>query len=196
MARVAKRQISRRARAPKKVARLSSCGVKRKFAPGSKFTSRTPWREKLEKQQCRKIVPVPRKMVAQLGPGKLLIPTPLDVDAEIRRSHPGELLTSRIIRTRLADKYGADTTCPLCTGIFLRIAAETAAEDEREGRPEITPYWRVVGENGELNPKFPGGVATQARRLLEEGHKITLGHGRKPRVAERAQTAVGVLVCE
>jgi hypothetical protein len=197
MARVAKRQApKRRASAPKKATRASCC-AKREFAPGTRFTSRTPWREKLEKKQARKIVPVPRKMIAQLGPGKLLIPTPLDVDEEIRRSHPGELLTARIIRARLADHFGADTTCPLCTGIFTRIAAETAAEDEREGRPDVTPYWRVVGENGELNPKFPGGVSVQARRLLEEGHKITLGHGKKPRVAERLEpTSVGILVCE
>jgi hypothetical protein len=194
MARVAKRQVAgRRTRSLK----ARACADRPKAAPGSKFASRTPWRVKLEKKQERKIVPVPRKMVAQLGPGRLLIPTPLDVDEEIRRSHVGELLTTRTIRARLADRFGADTTCPLCTGIFTRITAETAAEDEREGRADVTPYWRVVGEHGELNPKFPGGVAAQARRLLEEGHKITLGHRRKPRVSERPpETAIGILVCE
>lgn len=199
MARVAKRQVSRRApRTVKAKRRASACAGGKEFAPGSRFTSRTPWRVKLERKQERKIVPVPRKMIAQVGPGTLLIPTPMDVDEEIRRSHAGELLTTRILRARLAERFGATTACPLCTGMFMRIAAETAAEDEREGRAEITPYWRVVGENGELNPKFPGGVATQARRLLEEGHKITLGHGRKPRVAGvvAQKTAVGILVCE
>lgn len=195
MAQVAKRSLSKQPKARAHASPRKSGA--RNAAPGSRFASRTPWRVKLEKKQERKIVPVPRKMMAQLGPGMLLIPTPLDVDAEIRRSHAGELLTSRIIRARLADRFGADTTCPLCTGIFTRIAAETAAEDEREGRGDVTPYWRVVGENGELNPKFPGGVPAQARRLLEEGHKITLGHGKKPRVSERpATTTVGILVCE
>jgi hypothetical protein len=201
MARVAKRHISmRRSRPAKAKARALVCRAEHaKTAPGSKFTSRTPWRVKLEKKQERKIVAVPRKMVAQLGPGKLLIPTPLDVDEEIRRSHAGELLTTRILRARLAERFGADTTCPLCTGIFARIAAETAAEDERAGRLDVTPFWRVVGDNGELNPKFPGGVAAQAHRLLEEGHKVTLGsRGKRPRVSDRppVQTSVGVLVCE
>lgn len=199
MARVAKRQVSRRApRTAKPKRRASASTARKEFAPGSRFTSRTPWRVKLERKQERKVVPVPRKMIAQVGPGTLLIPTPMDVDDEIRRSHPGELLTTRILRARLAERFGATTACPLCTGMFARIAAETAAEDEREGRLEVTPFWRVVGENGELNPKFPGGVAAQARRLLDEGHKITLGHGKKPRVTGvvAQKTTVGILVCE
>lgn len=192
MARVAKRGISKRAVRPAKPKARAKVGSHK-----GTFTSRTPWRAKLEKPQARKIVRVPRKMVAQLGRGTLLIPTPLDVDTEIRRSHAGELLTARLLRARLAERFGADTTCPLCTGIFVRIVAETAAEDERAGMENITPYWRVVGENGELNPKFPGGVAVQGRRLLEEGHRITLGHGRRPRVeGAPEQTAVGILVCE
>jgi hypothetical protein len=192
MAQVAKRRTLKRAARPARAKVRASCG---KSAGGMR--SRTPWRVKLEKPQERKIVRVPRKMMAQLGRGTLLIPTPLDVDQEIRHTHAGELLTSRIVRARLAERFGADTTCPLCTGIFTRIAAEAAAEDERAGQESITPYWRVVGESGELNPKFPGGVAAQARRLLEEGHKITLGHGKKPRVESvRERTAVGILVCE
>lgn len=201
MARVAKRQVAKR---PVRLTKARSRPSGRQAgpqdgAPRSRFTSRTPWRVKLEKPQERRIVPISRKMVAQLGRGTMLIPKPLDVDEEIRRSHRGELLTSRILRARLAQRYGASTTCPLCTGIFTRIAAQTAAEDERAGRMDVTPYWRVVGDNGELNPKFPGGVAAQARRLLAEGHKITLGHGqRAPRVSDRPAetTAVGILVCE
>ena len=199
MARVAKRQVSRHAPRTIQAKRRASASTRQtEFAPGSRFASRTPWRVKLERKQERKIVPVPRKMIAQVGPGTLLIPTPMDVDDEIRRSHAGELLTTRILRARLAERFGATTACPLCTGMFTRIAAETAAEDEHEGRTEITPYWRVVGENGELNPKFPGGVAAQARRLLDEGHRITLGHGKKPRVSGvvAQKTAVGILVCE
>ncbi len=34
------------------------------------------------------------------------------------------------------------------------------------------PYWRVVGRDGSLNPKFPGGIEAQATRLERKGHVI------------------------
>ena len=128
--------------------------------------TRKTWREKLEKELATKVVDDPR------GRGKMLIPKPLDVDALMRRVDKGKLATVDQIRGRLAKDYGADLTCPLCTGIFLRIAAETAEEDLSKGATEITPYWRVIKADGSLNEKFPGGVAAQASHLREEGHAI------------------------
>ncbi|TET25825.1 MAG: hypothetical protein E3J67_02985, partial [Dehalococcoidia bacterium] len=72
---------------------------------------RKSWREKLEKEQERKVVDNPR------GGGRLLIPKPLDVDALMRRVDKGRLATSDQIRSKLAKDYNADSTCPLCTGI-------------------------------------------------------------------------------
>ena len=69
---------------------------------------------------------------------------------------------------------------PLVTGIFVRIAAEAAEEDAAAGKTEITPYWRVVKEDGSLNPKFPGGVQRQQEHLREEGHRIIPGSGKRP----------------
>ena len=48
------------------------------------------------------------------------------------------------------------------------------------GRKDITPYWRVIKNDGSLNEKFPGGVEAQARHLKEEGHIIEPGTGNKP----------------
>ena len=33
----------------------------------------------------------------------------------------------------------------------------------------MTPYWRVVKDDGSLYPKFPGGVERQRRYLKSEG---------------------------
>ena len=132
------------------------------------------WREKLEKDLERKIVDDPK------GRGRLLIPKPLDVDALMRQVEKGKLITVNQIRGRLAKDYGADLTCPLVTGIFLRIAAEAAEEDLSRGETKITPYWRVVKADGSLNEKFPGNVNAQAERLREEGHTIEPGKGKKP----------------
>ena len=136
--------------------------------------TRKSWREKLEKEQEPKVVDDPR------GRGKMLIPKPLDVDTLMRKIEKGKLATVDQIRERLAKDFHADFTCPLVTGIFLRIAAETAEEDLSRGEKQITPYWRVIKADGSLNEKFPGGVDAQAAHLREEGHSIEPAKAKKP----------------
>jgi len=128
-----------------------------------------------------KLVAVLPNMQKRFGPsGTMVLPRPLDVDAYIRSVPPGSVATMSQMREFLSEKYLADTTCPLVTGIFVRIAAEAAEEDASGGKTEITPYWRVVKDDGSLNPKFPGGVERQARRLRAEGHRIIPGTGKRP----------------
>jgi alkylated DNA nucleotide flippase Atl1 len=137
----------------------------------SKLESRIPWRDKLEKPQEPKLVKIPPKM-SRFGKGTMLIPTPKLVDQLLRRIPKGKLVTVGEIRKRLAMDFAADMTCPLTTGIFVRIAAEAAEEDRANGRRRITPYWRVVKDDGGLNPKFPGGEKLQTRCLRDEGLSI------------------------
>ncbi|MBI4723360.1 MAG: MGMT family protein [Candidatus Stahlbacteria bacterium] len=140
------------------------------------------WREKLERKSPNygKIVDASHNKGKRLGPGKLLIPNPLDIDTLIRKIPKGKLITVSQIREHLAKDTGANTSCPLVTGIFIRIVGETAEEDLSIGKKDITPYWRVIKEDGSLNPKFPGGVEHQASLLKKEGYKIELGKGKKP----------------
>jgi len=136
------------------------------------LTKKKSWREKLEIKKEPKIVDDPK------GRGRMLVPTPLLVDALTRKIPRGKLLTVKDLREKLARDFGADLTCPLATGWFIRIVAEAAEEDLREGRKkpeEVTPYWRVIKSNGSLNDKFPGGAEAQARHLREEGHEILPG---------------------
>jgi len=137
----------------------------------NEFRSRVPWREKLERPQEPKLVKVPPNM-SRFGKGMMLIPTPKLVDKVVRRIGRGKLMTVGEIRRTLANDFSADVTCPLTTGIFLRIAAEAAEEDRANGHKRVTPYWRVVKENGGLNPRFPGGEPEQARHLRSEGFEI------------------------
>ncbi|HMG74987.1 MAG TPA: MGMT family protein [Pyrinomonadaceae bacterium] len=133
--------------------------------------SKTSWREKLEKPQQPKLVQIPPKM-SRFGKGTMLIPTPMLVDELVRRIPKGKLVTVGELRRKLAADFAADVTCPLTTGIFVRIAAEAAEEDRAKGRRRITPYWRVVKDDGSLNPKFPGGEKLQTERLRSEGLSI------------------------
>jgi alkylated DNA nucleotide flippase Atl1 len=102
----------------------------------------------------------------------MLIPRPLDVDALIRKVPRGKLVTVTQIREKLARASAANTVCPMCTGMFVRISAEAAAEDLRAGKSRITQYWRVVRNDGTLFEKLPGGPTGQAEHLEAEGHKI------------------------
>jgi len=146
---------------------------------------RKTWREKLEKEQgLPKVVDDPR------GRGRMLIPKPLDVDALIKTVPRGKLVTDNEIRERLAKDFHADLTCPMSTGIFLRIAAETAEEDLGRGETEITPYWWVIKADGSLNEKFPGGVEAQATHLREEGNTIEPGKGKKPPIVKDFEGAL------
>ena len=143
--------------------------------------ARKTWREKLEKTPgLPKVVDIPPKMMKRFGTGKMLIPRPIDVDALIRKVKRGKLVTQDEVRKRLAKDFKVDVTCPITTGIFVRIAAEVAEEDLRGGKKQITPYWRVIKADGSLNEKFPGGAKVQAGRLKKEGHSILPGKGKKP----------------
>jgi alkylated DNA nucleotide flippase Atl1 len=119
--------------------------------------------------------------MSRFGSGMMLIPTPKLVDELIRKIPKGKLATVSELRRKLAADFKADVTCPLTTGIFVRIAAEAAEEDRTHGRKRVTPYWRVVKDDGTFNPKLPGGVAQQTRNLRAEGFEVSI-NGKSPRL--------------
>ena len=71
----------------------------------------------------------------------------------------GCVVTINDLRAALANKHKTDFTCPITTGIFSWIAAHAAAEDEAAGKKRITPYWRTLKMDGEVNPKYPGALS-------------------------------------
>jgi alkylated DNA nucleotide flippase Atl1 len=144
------------------------------------FTSRIPFRQKVNRIQS-KIVTIPLRMQKQYGKGTMLIPRALDMEELIRNTPKGKLITHDQIRQRLASCSGAQVTCPMTTGIFLRLIAEAAEEERKQGKAH-TPYWRVIKGDGLLNPKFPGGIAGQAKLLKAEGHTVHVIKKDKARV--------------
>ncbi len=131
------------------------------------------WHEKLLDSKGHPTVgPVTAKMTRRWGTGTMVIPAPIEVDEIMRTVRKGKLITINGIRRRLATKHKADFACPITTGIFAWIAAHAADEAEQAGRKRFTPYWRTLKTGGELNPKFPGGVANVKARLEAEGHVI------------------------
>lgn len=141
---------------------LSECGYSTKLEQRNNMArKRKSWREKLEEER-----PVHGKIM------RILVPKPLDVVALMNRIPKGKAVTDEQIRERLARDNDADRTCSWVTGIFVRIAAEVAEEDAREGKSEITPYWRVIARDGSLKSNLPGGVERQKELLEQEGHSV------------------------
>jgi hypothetical protein len=132
------------------------------------------WREKLaDAKDCPKVVDIGPKMSKRWGEGTCAIPAPADVDAIMKRVPKGKLITINEIRAIVAKNNKATIGCPITTGIFAWIAARAAEEDLADGKKRITPYWRTLKTGGELNAKYPGGVAALKKKLAAEGHRVT-----------------------
>ena len=106
------------------------------------------------------------------GRGMMLLPTPLLVAEAISAVPEGSLITASELRGRLARAYDADLVCPMMSGIFFSIIAGAAEEQLTAGEPPAAPYWRVVMDDGALNPKTPYGPEKHAERLKSEGHTV------------------------
>ncbi len=119
-----------------------------------------------------RIVSIDEKKQKFFKAKKLIIPAPMEVDELMRRVPKGKLTTINEIRAKLAKRHKADSGCPITTGIFAWIASHAAEEQKDAGKKRVTPYWRTLKIGGELNPKYPGGIKSQARLLKAEGHKI------------------------
>jgi hypothetical protein len=134
---------------------------------------RKTWQEKLaDDQGFPQVQKITGKMSPRWGKGTFVIPAPRQVDAIMKRVPKGRLITIDEIRQKLAADHGATIACPITTGIFAWVAAHAAAEAEEAGAKRVTPYWRTLKTGGEVNPKYPGGIADLRKRLQAEGHRV------------------------
>lgn len=100
------------------------------------------------------------KKFADLEAGtSVLIPSPSDIEAEVAAASPGATLTLTELRHNLAERHGADGTCPVMCGMNLRVAAEVIFEDLEAGVPasHLTPIWIAIDPTSKLATKLPGG---------------------------------------
>ena len=108
------------------------------------------------------------KSIEKYGGSRMYFAPPIDYDKVMKRIPCGKLITVGKIREYFAGRNNADFTEPITAGIFVSIAAWASyqrADNE-------TPYWRTLRANGELNPKYPGGVEAQKAKLEAEGHTV------------------------
>lgn len=137
------------------------------------MTMKRTFREKLaDNRDFPRVQPLTGGMKKRYGPGTIVMPAPLEVDALMRKVPKGKITTINALRELLAHRHHATVACPIVTGILARIVAGAAGEDEAEGKKRVTPYWRTLKSGGELNEKYPGGVSSQQQRLEDEGLEV------------------------
>jgi len=130
------------------------------------------WVER-QKPELPILAQIPKSLHQRFGKGKLLIPSEKDVAAVIRKIPKGKLMTEDLICEHLARQYRAKVASPTITAVLVRVVAFNAEAALAAGKKKVTPYWRVVGHDGNLNEKFPGGFLAQSKKLMLERHALT-----------------------
>lgn len=124
------------------------------------------WREKYDARKEAVVEEIQKPMLGMKPGQKILISTPAAIEAALNQVPMGTTITVADLRSNLAQSHSADATCPLTTGIFLRIVAEKGLE---EGNP--APFWRVVDPGSPLAKKLSCGSDWIAEKRREEAQK-------------------------
>lgn len=129
------------------------------------------WSEKLVKDNEPQIKRIEKDFADIPAGAKMFIATPKIIDNYIRQIPKGKSTTLQTMRKDLAHEYRADYTCPVTTGIFLRIVSEAAHEQIQNGKPKtsVAPFWRLVDENSTLAKKLSFGCDFIKSQRYKEG---------------------------
>ena len=117
------------------------------------------WLDKLNENKEPKIKRIDFDFADIPAGSNMFIATPKLIDAYIQQIGIGKRIDIKTLRKDLAIEHNADYTCPVTTGIFLRIVAEANYEKLQSGKRigEITPFWRVIEPNSALAKKLTFG---------------------------------------
>ena len=126
------------------------------------------WREKLNINKSFVVKKLDKNFSDMKVGQNMLIATPKIIDEYINQIPKGINVNIKTLRNDLALTYNADTTCPVTTGIFLRIVSEAAYEDFLNGKKNITPFWRVVDHESKTASKLACGINFIKKRRGEE----------------------------
>ena len=85
---------------------------------------------------------------------KMLISSPKSIANYINNIPFGKKRSIKQMRLDLAQKANADNTCPLTTGIFLRIAIEASLADVYINNKPQLPFWRVISIKDNISKKL------------------------------------------
>ena len=125
----------------------------------SSMAIKKSWLDKLNENKEPKIKKIDIDFADIPAGSNMFIATPKLIDQYINEIGVGKRIDLKTMRKDLAIEHNADYTCPVTTGIFLRIVAEANYEKLQQGihLQEITPFWRVIEPNSALAKKLTFG---------------------------------------
>ena len=123
------------------------------------MASKKTWIEKLQSDKEPKIKRIDFDFADIPANSNMFIATPQLIESYIKQIPKGKKVAVQTMRKDLALENKADHTCPVTTGIFLRIVAEANFEKYQQANSlkGITPFWRVVEPNSTLAKKLTFG---------------------------------------
>jgi len=103
------------------------------------------WSEKMERPAIEEIKVLDKPFAGWPEGTRMLISTPRRIGAYLQQLPEGYTMSMASLRKELALAAGADFTCPLTTGIFVRTIAEFTHEQKLQGLPpeQLYPFWRL-----------------------------------------------------
>jgi len=133
--------------------------------------TRKTWNDKLDNGREPKVVRLEKAFAGIPAGARMLVSTPREVDALVKKIPEGRLVPQDELRRKLAIRHGADATCPISTGIFLRISSEAAWEEIQKGQDPsaVTPFWRAVAPGSPLARKLSCGEGFLKKMQAHEG---------------------------
>ena len=128
------------------------------------------WLDKLNETKEPKIKRIDIDFADIPAGSNMLIATPKIIDNYIQEIGVGKRIDTKTLRKDLALAHNADYTCPVTTGIFLRIVAEANYEKLQQGKnvEEITPFWRAIEPNSVLAKKLTFGQDFLLQQIEKE----------------------------
>jgi len=145
--------------------------LKKKAAVKKSTGKRKTWQEKLHIDKKAEVKKNEFDFADIPAGSKMLIATPLIIDDYIRQIPRGNFTAIKQIRKDLAAEYKAHYTCPVTTGIFIRIVAEAAYEEYEKGKAisKITPFWRALSASSPSAKKLSFGIQFLLDQQKKEG---------------------------
>lgn len=134
------------------------------------MAKRKTWLEKLNESKQPHTVKLEKAFAGIPADCNLFIPSPKLIGEYIQHIGFGKRIDVKTMRNDLALEHNADYTCPVTTGIFLRIVAEANYEKLQQGisLEKITPFWRVIEPNSPLAKKLTFGQEFLVQQIDNE----------------------------
>ena len=115
------------------------------------------WQERFNKEKKEKIKKLTFNFADIKKGQKMLVSSPKSISKYIKKIPSGKKRTVIQMRDALAKKAKADKTCPVSTGIFLRIAIEASLEEQREQKEQqlLSEFVEEHDVPADLSESFP-----------------------------------------